>query len=84
MNIPVIQKVEGTEPETVKPWLSKTIVTAVIIAAAPFIPAVQAAILANPELAGVIAGAIVAGLRLLNGRKLPLLGESGKTVKIKG
>lgn len=66
--------------ETTKPWASKTIWAGLIVAVAPFFPPVQAALVANPEIASVVVGAVFSFLRLLNGKTLPGIGTSGKPV----
>lgn len=63
--------------------MSKTQWAALLVAIAPSIPPLKAALIANPELAGVIVGGVFSVLRWLNGRKLPVLGEGGKKLVVK-
>jgi hypothetical protein len=47
------------------PWFSKTLWCSVIIAVAPFIPPVQAVIVAHPEIVSVAVGGLFALLRVV-------------------
>lgn len=58
--------------ETKSPWQSKTMWTALIMALAPLIPPVGAFVSTNPALAGLLAGGITAGLRMLSSSKVEL------------
>ena len=53
-------------------WQSKTLWTTCIVAGAGFYPPVQALVVANPELAGVVVGGIFAILRVISGGKVTL------------
>lgn len=44
---------------------SKTIWVSLLLAIAPVFPPVQIALLANPEIAGIVVGGIMAALRLI-------------------
>lgn len=68
--------------ETTKPWASKTLWAGVIVAVAPFFPPVQAVLIANPETASILVGALFSLLRLISGKTLPGLGTSGKPVSV--
>jgi hypothetical protein len=65
-------KVTEVLAETVQPWQSKTLWVSLIMALAPVIPPLGAVIAANPELAGIAAGVLVAGLRLISSKKVTL------------
>lgn len=71
------------ESDTTKPWKSKTLWASLLVAAAPLFPPAQALIASNPDIALGIIGSIFALLRMLNGKTLPVLGTSGKSVEIK-
>lgn len=65
----VVQRVEGgSDPK--RPWESKTMWVSLIVAMAPFFPPAQAVMIANPEAASAIVGAIFAALRLLSTDKV--------------
>lgn len=53
-----------------KPWKSRTLWTALFVAIAPFFPPVQAVLIANPEIAGVLVGAVFAGWRVVTEKKV--------------
>lgn len=55
-----------------KPWQSKSVWMAVIVAVAAFVPAVQAYMASNPELVGLALGAVFAGLRLISNGKISI------------
>lgn len=63
--------------------MSKTQWAALLVAVAPTIPPVQALLVANPELAGVLVGAIFSAIRWLQGREIPVLGAGGKKLVVK-
>jgi hypothetical protein len=48
-----------------KPWHSKTLWAGLLVAVAPFFPPLQAVLVANPEAAGMIVGALFSGLRFV-------------------
>ena len=64
-------------------WASKTLWMSLIVAVAPFFPPAQAVLIANPEITYVVVGGIFAVLRVISGKKVPMLGESGKAIKLK-
>jgi hypothetical protein len=51
---------------------SRTVWAGIIMAVVPLIPPLQALVIANPELTGVLAGLVVAGLRLVTDSKVTL------------
>lgn len=59
--------------------MSKTQWAALLVAIAPSIPPVQAALVANPQLAGVIVGALFSIIRWAQGR----VGGGGKKLVVK-
>lgn len=59
--------------------MSKTQWAALLVAVAPSIPPVQALLVANPELAGVLVGALFSIIRWAQGR----VGGGGKKLVVK-
>lgn len=60
-------------PDSKKPWESKTVWVGAIMAVAAFVPPVQAVIVANPALAGSLAGGIMMLLRRFSDRPMRVL-----------
>lgn len=58
--------------ENKKPWQSKTNWMALIVAGAAFIPQVQAFIVGNPEMYGMIVGGVFAVLRAVSKGKISI------------
>lgn len=59
--------------EATKPWMSKTLWAGLIVAVAPFFPPAQAVLLAHPEAAGLVVGAIFSVLRLVTKKPVILM-----------
>ena len=76
-------KIEAVEADTTPAWKSKTLWASLIVAAAPLFPPAQVLIAANPDIALGIVSALFAFLRMLNGKKIPVIGTSGKPVSVK-
>lgn len=51
-------------------WASKTLWVALVVAIAPFIPAVQDFVVKSPEMVGMILGAVFALLRIISKDKI--------------
>lgn len=53
-----------------KPWESKTVWVALVVAIIPFIPGASALISANPDVVGVTLGVVFAALRMITKDKI--------------
>jgi hypothetical protein len=51
--------------ELKKPWMSKTLWVALIMAVAPLFPPIGVFVAANPATVSLVVGAVFAGLRLI-------------------
>ena len=60
-------------PDAKKPWESKTTWVALVMAAAAFVPPVQAVIVANPALAGTVASGLMLLLRRFTNKPMRVL-----------
>ncbi len=61
---------ELLEPSDKKPWQSKTLWVALLVAIAPFYPPINAVVASNPELVSIGLGFLFTGLRLLSKDKI--------------
>ena len=61
-------EVVPVEPK--KPWQSKTLWMALIVAIVPFFPAAQEFVKANPEMVGLILGGVFGLLRFITKGKI--------------
>ncbi len=58
--------------ETKLPWQSSTMWAALIMAVVPLFPPAASLVAAHPEIVGLAAGALVAGLRMITSKKVVL------------
>lgn len=65
-----LEKVTTTSDSSVPVWQSKTMWVALLMAIVPAFPPAAALVAANPELTSVLAGLVVAGLRLVSSKKV--------------
>lgn len=56
--------------ETKKPWQSKTIWAAIVVAVLPLFPSVSQMVSSNPELVSIVLGGLFSALRLITKDKV--------------